>query len=149
MNITELRELLANAALCEDGRWEPVECPDDWWRVYVSSGLDRGDYVCECADEETARLIAAMHNALPELLDAAETLLALEWAEEWHWKKHRYEHSDDDLTGLRDPCNKCPMFGGYCTVLTDTEPACWNPWQYKDNWLAAYRERGENHADAK
>lgn len=117
MNITELRELLANAALCEDGRWEPVECPDDWWRVYVSSGLDRGDYVCECADEETARLIAAMHNALPELLDAAETLLALEWAE-------------------------CPMFGGYCTVLTDTEPACWNPWQYKDKWLAAYRERG-------
>lgn len=88
-----------------------------------------------------ARLIAAMHNALPELLDAWEMVQALEWAEEWGKKEYDYRHQD----GLDRPCDMCPMYGDMCGGTAFCDNPCHNrEWYCRDEWLSAYREAQKN-----
>ena len=66
----ELRELYDNGT---QGEWCSLHHYND---VFVAENTT----VCTTQNGDDADLIAAMHNALPELLDAWETVQALEWA---------------------------------------------------------------------
>ena len=132
----ELRELYDKGT---QGKWEQdiinitketfgVSAEND--DVIASCGGDDGDY--------NAQLIAAMHNAMPELLDAWEMVQALEWAEDWVVDVAIY------LTTLYtpNPCDKCPMHNGVCkyNVINNGHKACVEACLCRDEWLRAWRE---------
>ena len=85
--------------------------------------LDRGvyDMVCKTQQGTDAHLIAAMHNALPELLKEAEMFQAWNWAEML----------------VRGDCAKCPFFSGMGNECGDQ---CDNIWNHKSEWLSAWRD---------
>ena len=105
--------------------------------VIASCGGDNGD--CN------ATLIAAMHNALPELLDAWEMVQALGVANQISWEHLRvytawWEGADELFEQVLDYCKTC-LFHGDCK----NEP-CSNPWKHRYEWLQAWRDA---HADTK
>lgn len=91
----------------------------------------------------TTSICGIIWDNVPALLDMAEQLLALEWADEWRVMRYDYETSDDESNAIKNPCESCPMRDEWCWNGPMEDEACWNPWQYKDEWLKAYRERSD------
>ena len=60
-----------------------------------------------------------------ELLDMAETLLAIQWADRWNASRN----SGD--------CHSCPL-----SVWDGCNRECQSVYAYRNEWKAAYRERG-------
>ena len=149
----ELRELLAKAV---PGEWHYDGMHDE-----ITSNQAKNYWVANdiCIDEVCEReydqfghsysptldLICAMHNALPELLDAWEMVQALGLANQISWEHLRvytawWEGADELFEQVLDYCKTC-LFHGDCK----DEP-CGNPWKHRYEWLQAWRDA---HADTK
>ena len=143
----ELRELLAKAV---PGEWHYDGMHDE-----ITSNQAKNYWVANdiCIDEVCEReydqfghsysptldLICAMHNALPELLDAWEMVQALGLANQISWEHLRvytawWEGADELFEQVLDYCKTC-LFHGDCK----DEP-CGNPWKHRYEWLAAWRD---------
>ncbi len=129
----ELRELYSKAT---QGEWCSLHHYND---VFVAENTT----VCTTQNGDDARLIAAMHNALPELLDAWEMVQALELANQISWEHLRvytawWEGADELYEQVLDYCKTC-LFHGDCK----DEP-CSNPWKHRYEWLSAWRDAQKN-----
>lgn len=80
--------------------------------------------------ENAKDLIESMHNALPELLDAWETLEALRWA--------------NDLR-MNGTCDLCPFYDDDVNVWKrGCDRQCRALFEFEGEWLSAYREAQKN-----
>ena len=112
--IDALRAMLADAT---PGEWHSL----GWCEVCTDA--DDDDTVCETRTQENARLIAAMHNALPDLLDATEMVEALTWV--WN---------------TIGDCEACPHRKG-CFEEPNVSWCNGGIFDHAAEWLAAWRER--------
>ena len=103
-----------------------------WYARNYTVYTHTGDGVCRVADVNTSAdpdLIAAMHNRLPELLDAWETLEALRWAKQWN-----VQNSEPDT------CHNCPLRKRCFSQETGFMYLCLHAVLFSNEWRAAYRE---------
>ena len=147
----ELRELLAKAV---PGEWHYDGMHDE-----ITSNQAKNYWVANdiCIDEVCEReydqfghsysptldLICAMHNHLPELLDAWEMVKSQEYAQRIateHLKVMTawWEGAEELYEQVLEHCKTC-LFHGDCNDAT-----CEKPYFYRDEWLSAYREAQKN-----
>ena len=134
----KLRELLAKAVPGEwhyDGMHDEITS-NQAKHYWVATDICI-DEVCEREYDQfghsyspTLDLICAMHNHLPELLDAWETLEALRWA--------------NDLR-MNGTCDLCPFYGDDVNVWKrGCNRQCRALFEYEGEWLSTYREAQKN-----
>ena len=119
----ELRELYNKGT---QGEWCSLHHYND---VFVAENTT----VCTTQNGDDADLIAAMHNALPELLDAWEMVQALEWAKQWN-----VQNSEPDT------CHNCPLRKRCFSQETGFMYLCLHAVKFSNEWRAAYREAQKN-----
>lgn len=137
-NIADIRTMLSNATIL-DFLDALLHCDT----VTVSL---KGVGATEWNTQEIHEPLAAMHNALPELLDAWETIEAVNWADEWRSASHEWDMGERE--GMTEnPCLKCFFYGVACREHYEGLSPCTIPWDYRSGWTYAWKGR-DAHAES-